>query len=417
MELALDRLEFLGRLPLLLNSSLEQRKIIEVALQHLSTVLKAEAATVFTFEEQSRELLFWAPSGQEAGRLQGKRMPADKGIVGWVINHKTSVLVPDATKDDRFFRIVDSEGKTATRDVLCAPLLAQGQKVIGALEVINSLGDAVFKESDLSFLEQVANQLALALQNAKLYQNVLEQSHKLAVLEKRKGEVITIITHEFRTPLTLIQGAAELLASSKTSDQALRDKLGFMISQGVERLTRLVARARDLALVSEPQKLEISPEAVKIVELTSYLESHFSQALQKRNIKLECGVSPTLPAVKADRALILMVLCELLSNAIRFTPDHGQICINAQSNSGMVRLTVKDTGIGISAQELPLIFEKFYEVGDAKYHSSGQFEFKSAGLGVGLATAKAILQAHGSKLEVQSELGKGSIFEFHLAMC
>ena len=116
----------------------------------------------------------------------------------------------------------------------------------------------------------------------------------------------------------------------------------------------------------------------------------------------------------ADTTLLLVVLKNLISNSIRFTADGGEIVLRAALQAGLVEISVRDTGIGIEAKELPLIFEKFYEVTDALEHTSGTYEFRSCGLGLGLSSVKTILESHGSEIEVKSEPGKGSEFKFCL---
>jgi signal transduction histidine kinase len=117
---------------------------------------------------------------------------------------------------------------------------------------------------------------------------------------------------------------------------------------------------------------------------------------------------------EGDFGLLLIVLRNLVSNAIRFTPDGGRISVSAARTSGIVKIRVTDTGIGMEPAHQSLIFEKFYEVASSLNHSSGDYEFKSGGLGLGLATVKAILQAHGSACELDSKPGQGSTFSFSL---
>src|SRR5262249_33679931 len=115
------------------------------------------------------------------------------------------------------------------------------------------------------------------------------------------------------------------------------------------------------------------------------------------------------------QTLLTIVFNNLLANAIRFTSDGGCIEIGAEKSAGRIEISVKDTGIGISAEDIPLIFEKFFEVTDILQHSSGSFEFMSSGLGLGLCAVRAILAAHGSSIDVKSRIGEGSTFSFRLA--
>ncbi len=133
----IDRIAFLAKLPLLLNSSLSTREIIGVAVDHLKLRLGAEAGTVFLLNNTLTELTFWAMRGGDGRRLEGQKMPAGRGIVGWVIEKQESVLINDVKSDPRFFAVIDKEGTFLTRNMICVPLTVRGETPIGAIQVIN----------------------------------------------------------------------------------------------------------------------------------------------------------------------------------------------------------------------------------------------------------------------------------------
>ena len=412
--LSVEQLGFLSRMPILLNSSLNPEKVLSVSMGHLREELRAEAATIFLKSPDSEELIFWVSQGpSKALSREGRRMPTATGIVGWTIAKQESVLIPDASNDPRFFATIDKESGFKTRDVLCVPLTARGTRQLGAVQVLNCFKAGGFARSDLHFLEQFAIQIALAIDNARLYEELKKRSKKLALLEKRKNEMISVIGHEFKTPLNVIRSAADLLTSGTLSPD-VQMKMQKTLQDGVSRLSRLVGEVRNIGLVSSA-KLEPSKAAVALTKLFEQLEEQFRVPLTMRVLELKKQkASPGAASVVCDPQLISLVLNNLLSNAIRFTPDGGTITLSASVESGLAEIGVEDTGIGIDPDQIPAIFEKFYEVGSALQHSSGTFEFRSAGLGLGLATAQSILNSHGSSLKVKSNLGQGSKFFFHL---
>jgi len=164
-----ERVAILARLPLLLKSAVDTRAVIETVLGYTREALQAEAATVFIREQAGGELTFWALAGGEDSRLTGRRIPADRGIVGWVIERGEAVLVPDAREDPRFFGEIDREGSFVTRNLLCVPLVVRGSTTIGAMQVLNAK-EGTFDEEDLLFIEQLCPQVALAIDNARLYE-------------------------------------------------------------------------------------------------------------------------------------------------------------------------------------------------------------------------------------------------------
>lgn len=417
LELGIERLIFLAKLPLLLNSSLKTRKVVELAIEHLRSRIGADAATVFILEEGARELTFWAMKGGEGMRLEGMRMPAGKGIVGWVIDHQESVMSNDVSKDQRFFDKIDKEGKGfTTKNLICVPLTVRGSVPIGAIQVLNKPGEVGFSEDDLLFVEQFSHQLAMAIDNSKLYEKLAEKNRALEIMDRRKNEMIQVIAHEFRTPLNVIQTSADLITFKSIRNEQTMQEIYDTLIRGVDRLARLISQIRNVSLLQRTE-VELEKEAIPVNELVERAVSQFKEGAQSRKIAISSIVSEEAGNVLGDFALILIVLNNLISNAIRFTQDMGEISISATKGGGLVRFSVKDSGIGIEASDLDLIFEKFYEVGDSFQHSSGELEFMSGGLGLGLSTVRSILLAHGSKIEVKSTPGKGSEFIFNLACC
>lgn len=412
VALGIDRLGFLAKLPLLLNSSMDPHQIIEVAIDHLRRRVGAEAATVFLLDEFSKELTFWAMRGGEGSRLSGLKMPANKGIVGWVIERQESALVSDVAKDPRFFSTIDKEGKFTTKNLICVPLSVRGSRTLGAIQVLNKEYED-FTQEDLLFVEQFSHQVALAIDNAMLFEALTERNRALETLDRRKTEMVTVIGHEFRTPLNVIQSAADMLSSDMLKDSEARRKMSQTLARGVERLTKLIAQIRNVSLLNS-KELKAEQSEILVADMLHKIVAEFGPIAEARKLSLKLESLNDVKTVRGDLSLLLIVFKNLLSNAIRFTADGGSIDLRAIKQAGLVRFEVQDTGIGIAEEQIPLIFEKFYEVGDAMAHSSGDYQFKSGGLGLGLASVRSILNAHGATIEVDSTPGKGSTFSFSL---
>lgn len=411
-EQRLARFEFLARLPLLLTSSLDVRHVISVALRHLQQQLSAAAMSVFLREAQTNQLTFWSLEGEGSAALKGKKIDATAGIVGWVVGNGQSANVPDTSADPRFFSAIDAQSGFQTRSVLCVPLQTRGNSVFGAVEALNSKRAEGFTAEDLELLEHAAAQVSLAIENAQLYELSRRRAHQLAVLDRRKQDMLTVITHELRTPLNVIQSSAEMLLSP-IPDGEMRERLGETLERGVTRLSDLVARLKSVTAVTQ-SNLVASPVPVDLAALLPDLLAQFAEIEPPRLIERELVIAPLLPPVLADPGLLTVALRNLIANAIRFTPDGGTVTVRAAIAGGLVEIAVSDTGIGIEEAQLPLIFEKFYEVGSAEQHSSGTYEFRSGGLGLGLAAVKAIAEAHNATVDVVSVPGKGSTFSICL---
>jgi len=187
-----------------------------------------------------------------------------------------------------------------------------------------------------------------------------------------------------------------------------------MVKKHVDRLTRLSQDLLNMSLI-DGHGLKLALEPVAIAEVAAEVEKETQAFVARRKQTLANRVPADLPPARADRAQVGTVLTNLVLNAIRFTPDGGRIEVAASPRgSDVVEVEVKDNGIGVDPAEHERIFERCTEVGDYRHHTSGTFEFRSGGLGLGLAIAKGIVEAHGGRIGVESALGQGSRFWFTL---
>jgi signal transduction histidine kinase len=426
----IERLAFLAKLPTFLNSSLDPNTIIGIALKHLGSRLEAEAATVFLLEyflsdgdrigdqergKESKQLLFWATHGKPPSSLKDLRVPANQGIVGWSLNNDESVISNDVDSDQRFFSRIDEQTEFKTRSLLCVPLRLRDGSRVGAVQVLNKEGGKPFTDLDLEFLASFSSQIALALQNAQLYHDLTQRNQLLASLNQRKDEMISVITHEFRTPLNIIQNSVELLTEHQLPEEQQKG-IARTVTNGINRLTSVVSKIRDVSLLTDEQ-IKTSVSNVDCLLLFNSLKAEFDPICESRNLSFEVTIPSDPPKIIVDATLLAICLRNLISNAIRFTPNDGNIKLSldfVENVENMCRIGVHDDGIGIAEGDRDLIFEKFYEVGSSLAHSSGTYEFQSGGLGLGLPSVKGILEAHGSRIEISSSLGKGSVFSFVL---
>ncbi|MFM1848362.1 MAG: hypothetical protein RL417_1836, partial [Pseudomonadota bacterium] len=416
MQISTERLAFLARLPLLLNSSLDTKVVLTVALRHLTEVLRAEAATVFLLNDSRTELTFWALEGGGSEGLRGRTMSSKKGIVGWVIERQEGLLVADAQSDPRFFAEIDRDGGFTTKSLMCVPLVVRGDFTIGAVQVLNRAGGGTFDSHDLMFLEQFGNQAALALDNAALFERATERTVALEQIDRQRADALAVLAHEFRTPLNIIQTSAELLSGEFVVEERVRRSMAETLSRGIERLSRIVSDVRTASRVAWNGGLDedCSRSIVRVGELMTDIAAFFEPICREQRLALTIVGGDLDARVRGDYGLLFVALKNLAANAVRFTPPEGRVEIGASINAGLVEFFVKDTGLGIAREHQAAIFEKFFEVKDVLAHSSGDYRFGSSGLGIGLSTARGIVRLHGGSIEVESERDKGSRFSFRL---
>jgi len=233
---------------------------------------------------------------------------------------------------------------------------------------------------------------------------VLHDITDLRKLERVRRDFVANVSHEFRTPLTAIQGFSETLLGGAMNDPQNRDRFLGIILEHARRLARLTD---DLLMLSkmDADRLELELRRLPVEQLVAgCVETAQPRAVEK-DLRLSVNLGKKLPDIAGDRRRLTEVLQNLLDNAMQYTPAGGQIMVSAERHDGEVVFTVSDTGIGIPQADQPRIFERFYRVDVARSREVG-------GTGLGLSIAKHLMEAHGGRLWVESEVGQGSQFHF-----
>ena len=236
----------------------------------------------------------------------------------------------------------------------------------------------------------------------------LHDVSQLRKLERIRSDFVANVAHEMRVPLTSIHGYAETLLNGALEDKDANERFIEKILQQSARLSQLVSDLLDLSqLESGEVKLKLQP--CEIDGFQDIILNLFEPVFEEADLKFEWRVPDHLPRVPADKRLIGQVLANLIENAIKYTTEGGCITISAEANESEVVVHVQDTGIGIPAEALPRIFERFYRVDKGRSREMG-------GTGLGLAIAKHILLQHGGRIWVDSSTGEGSVFHFALPL-
>ena len=236
----------------------------------------------------------------------------------------------------------------------------------------------------------------------------LENANKrLRELDKMKSDFIVLVSHELRTPLTLISGYAHLLEEqiqmvdgpiSAESVKGIADGLNM----GVQRMREVVNEIISVSRIASGN-LELVLGPVRMSDLIESLRDELQAICDKRQLTLNIGKLDNLPTIEGDSKRIKVALENVLGNAVKYTPNGGSIYIVARQVGGTVDLIIRDTGIGIPPEEQPRIFDQFYVLGNIEHHSTSKSAFQGGGLGLGLAIAKGIVEAHNGRIWVESK--------------
>ena len=241
--------------------------------------------------------------------------------------------------------------------------------------------------------------------------NYLAERVRLDITQLRRSETvrkdfIANVSHELRTPLAAIKAFAETLHDAAAQDPEHRQEFILEIERNADRMTRLVD---DLLALSALESGTRPPaqEPVDLMRVAAEVTASLKPLASRKEIGLRLEPFHDIPEVRGDRGQIKQVLTNLIDNAIKFTPDKGVVRLSASYGDGRVTVAVQDSGIGIPAEDLPRIFERFYRVDKARSREMG-------GTGLGLAIVKHIVEAHGGTVAVESRPAEGSTFRFTL---
>lgn len=219
-------------------------------------------------------------------------------------------------------------------------------------------------------------------------------------LDKSRREFVADVSHELRTPLTGIKGAVETVLENPTLDEEIKNNFLEMAIEECDRMTRIVG---DLLVLSrlDNKRTSWKVETFELPRFVEHIYDVMSADARARNHTLTRSCGPDIPDITADREKLQQVIINIVSNAVKYTPEGGKIDISAKAEKNFAVITVTDNGVGIPEEDLPRIFERFYRVEKSRASDAG-------GTGLGLAIAKEILDAHGGDITIESAVGKGS---------
>jgi signal transduction histidine kinase/HAMP domain-containing protein len=401
------------------NEDLRRREEIQKLIKELSqditsldidTLLKKLTEKVREFfrvdicDVRVREKGVWQPmgiSGIDPEGLQSRSTGTARGRSRWVLDNRRTLAIPDVTKAPDIHS-GESTRQLGIRGYLGVPLISRDGEVIGILRAL-SYQPREFNQEEVDLLKQLANGAAIAIENTRLYEAIRNQTAQLEKANKAKDEFLSVMSHELRTPINVVLGYTEMIKDGT---------LGEINSKQEERLERIISYSRDLLRMIngmlEATRIEAGVAKVESYELN--LGDFFDELRLAYEVPLDKELTliwdyPTdLPVIRTDSEKLKHILQNLINNAIKFT-DKGNVTISARCliEAKAVQFKVADTGVGIPKESLPIIFEMFRQV-----DSSARRRY--AGVGIGLYIVKKFTELLGGKVEVESEVGKGSTF-------
>lgn len=372
-----------------LASTLDLESLLNNIMDVAVDLVGAEEASVLLYDQNTHRLYFETATNVDSSPLLQKLFVPEESIAGWVALNRQPQIVNNVEQDKRHFTNIDEQVSFKTRSLMAVPLVAK-QKLIGVLEVLNKKRGR-FDSEDQEILLALAAQAAIAIENSRLFQ---------------QSDLISEFVHELRTPMSSIFTASFLLQRPElAADQRLR--LAQTIHQETQRLNELATIFLDLASLESGRatlhlaKFAIAPLFEECVQVSQIKAT-------EKEVQVLLEAPHDLPEMDADRDKLKQLILNLLNNAVKYNRPKGTIWVKAWIDSGALFFSVKDTGLGIPADQLPQLFTRFFRASNVERTVSGT--------GLGLSICRKIIDMHNGDVRVESEVNVGTEFTVHLPL-
>ena len=398
----IDHLERLLEVVRGLTTAPDLESFLQTIIAEASELTDSELASILEYDPEAKDLRFLSTIWFDREVLRPMGVPLEGSVAGEVFRKEHPLIIQDPKADQRHFKVVDRVTKHETHSLAAVPIIVRGE-VIGVLEALNKRDDAHYTEEDLTILATLAALAGQAIKNVHLERKVKVTRVELAELERLKTDFIAITSHELRTPLGLILGHATFLKELVGKEHAAQ------LDTIIKNATRLKEIIENLSDVDNVQtgSARVRSRKVSMAKVAEDVVLTFQDEANAKNITLTSEWGDLPHYIEADGVKINIALSNLVKNALQFTNSGGTVRIKVEGDSGYVKVTVSDDGIGVPAKELPKVFDRFFQV-------EAHLTRKHGGMGLGLAVAKSMIELHGGRIWAESEEGKGSTFTFLL---
>ena len=405
---SVEQLTALGDVGRAVSSTLDLETVLTTIVSRAVELSGLDGGVVFEYDGIAEEFVQRAQTETGDALAEARRtnrIRKGEGVLGRTAITLESAQVPDITVPGAYAgRLRENLIESGVRAILAVPMVYEG-RLIGCLAVTRNQ-PREFPAGIIELLRTFATQSALAIQNARLFQEIEDKSRQLEVASQHKSEFLANMSHELRTPLNAIIGFSEVLGErmfgelNEKQDEYLKD-----IHASGQHLLSLINDILDLSKV-EAGRMELELTDFNLPATLDNALTLVRERAGRRGIALGLTVDERLEQIRADERKVRQVVLNLLSNAIKFTPEGGRIEVQAGPVDGNVEISVSDTGVGIAPEDQGAIFEEFRQVGTAAK--------KVEGTGLGLALSRKFVELHGGRIWVKSQVGAGSTFTFTL---
>ena len=396
----------LGEVGRAVSATLDLNVVLKTIIDRAVDLSGTDGGSIFYLREERGAFELGETSGLEeqvVAKFRKLDIAARETGLGEAIAKRQPLQVPDVTKRASN-PLRDAALEAGLRAALIVPLISS-EEPLGAL-VLQRRQPGEFSPAVVSLMQSFADQSTIALENAQLFEEIARKSRELEIASQHKSQFVANMSHELRTPLAAILGYTELIQEGfyGALPEKSMDALTRIRSNG-KHLLGLINTVLDIAKIESGQfSLNLAEYALASVVET--VRAATESLAETKKLALKTEVSKSLPIGFGDEQRLTQVLLNLVGNAIKFT-DTGEVRITASTENGHFAVSVADTGPGIPADQLTRVFDQFHQVDNSNTKKKG-------GTGLGLAIAKQIVEMHGGRVWVESEVGQGATFQMQL---
>ena len=405
---SVGELRALGEVGQAVSSTLDLETVLHTIVTRATQLTGMDGGSIYEYDEAREEFHLHTADrlpDELAEALRATPMRKGEGALGRMALTGEPVAISDIGDETVYqSRVRDLLVALGFRSLLAVPLVRDDQ-ILGGIAV-NRKAPGGFAPEVVALLQTFAAQSALAIQNARLFRELEHKSRELETASRHKSEFLANMSHELRTPLNAIIGFSEVLHERLFGD--VNDKQAEYLADILASGRHLLALINDILDLSkvEAGRMELDRADFDLPAAIGNALSLVRERAQRRGIALASTLDPAIGTIHADERKVKQVLLNLLSNALKFTPEGGAIGVRAGVEGAFVEVAVSDTGVGISPEDQAAVFEEFRQVGAASK--------KVEGTGLGLAISRKFVELHGGTIRVESELGRGATFAFTL---
>ena len=407
---SVGELRALGEVGQAVSSTLDLETVLGTIVSRATQLAGMDGGAIYEYDETREEFYLHTAHrlpDELVDALRATPMRKGEGALGRMATTGEPVEIRDIADEATYqSRVREILIRLGYRSLLAVPLLREDH-LLGGL-VVNRTSAGEFAPEVIELLKTFATQSALAIQNARLFREIADKSRELEAASRHKSEFLANMSHELRTPLNAIIGFSEVLSERMFGD--INEKQAEYLADILESGRHLLSLINDILDLSkiEAGRMDLEPSNFDLPNAIDNALVLVRERAQRRAIRLGRTVDGRLGMIRADERKVKQVLLNLLSNALKFTPEGGQIDVRADVRDGAAAISVTDNGVGIAPEDQQAAFEEFRQVGATVK--------KAEGTGLGLAISRKLIELHGGRLWVRSQVGTGSTFTFTLPL-